>query len=74
MEGGGEKGSTGNPLNSPLFGELSFDSVVSLTEFHNDVDDLKEVFMQNGRAKLSSSLQVLSSLWCHSAEHELYLR
>lgn len=47
MEGGGEKGSTGNPLNLPVFGELSFDSAVSLPEFHNGVEYLKELFRQN---------------------------
>lgn len=47
MEGGGEKGSTGNPLNLPVFGESSFDSTVSLPEFHNGVEYLKELFRQN---------------------------
>lgn len=47
MEGGGEKGSTGNPLNLPVFGESSFDSAVSLPEFHNGVEYLKGLFRQN---------------------------
>lgn len=63
-------------LREILSTELSFDSAVSLLEFHIGVDKISKGATQTklGRAKQSCFLQVLDQLWSSGVEPALYLR